>query len=52
MRPSCFETPAFDPLVSDTIESFKVPGVAVAIVDGDDISIKVLFLHSSCKLFE
>jgi CubicO group peptidase (beta-lactamase class C family) len=41
MRPSAFDTQEFDEHVRRLLTEWKVPGIAVAVVDRDDTIVKV-----------
>jgi hypothetical protein len=41
MRPQSVDMPALGSLVNDIIQALKVPGISIAIIDGDDVSIQV-----------
>lgn len=43
MRPQYFNTPAFSSLVNDAMNELKIPGIAIAVIDGDDILIQVAY---------
>ena len=42
------ESEAFSKLVQEKMEEMKVPGLSIAVVDGDDIHVKVVLLPAHC----
>ncbi|KAF2098303.1 beta-lactamase family protein [Rhizodiscina lignyota] len=40
MRPQFFNTPEFKNLVDDTLKACRVPGLAIAVIDNDEISVR------------